>query len=97
MTNLEQLFVMISAVAGSTALWKFFETRLKVKTEQQKEQEQNSDSSQYRNDLKARVEKMSKELELANEQIKALIEEVAILKTENKYLRKEIERLKDKQ
>ena len=96
MTNLEQLFVMISAVAGSTALWKFFETRLRVKAERQKELEENSDTSQYREDLKARVEKLSKDLETANEQIKALIEEVAILKTENKYLRKEIDRLKEK-
>ena len=96
MTNFEQLFVMLTAVAGSTALWKFFETRLKIKSERQKEIEDNSDSAQYRNDLKARVEKLSQDLELANQQIKELIEEVAILKTENKFLHKEIERLKNK-
>lgn len=96
MGNLEQFFVMLTAVAGSTALWKFFETRLKMKTDRQKEKEQNSDSSQYRQDLKARVEKMSQDLEEAQEKILQLTEEVAALRVENTYLKKEIERLKDK-
>lgn len=96
MNNLEQLFVMLTAVAGSTALWKFFETRLKARMDRQKEKEQNSDSSQYREDLKARVEKMSQDLEEAQAKILQLTEEVAELRVENTYLKKEIERLKDK-
>ena len=96
MNNTEQIFLTISAIVGSTALWKFFETRLKVRTERQKEQEQNSDSSQYREDLKQRVEQMSKELEEARQMILVLTEEVAALRTENKYLQKEIDILKSK-
>ena len=96
MNNLEQLFVMLTAVAGSTALWKFFETRLKARMDRQKEREENSDNSQYRNDLKARVEQMSIELKEAQDKILALTEEVAELRVENTYLKKEIERLKDK-
>ena len=96
MNNLEQLFVMLTAVAGSTALWKFFETRLKARMDRQKEREENSDNSQYRNDLKARVEQMSIELKEAQDKILALTEEVAELRVENTYFKKEIERLKDK-
>lgn len=96
MTNLEQLFVMLGGVAGSTALWKFFETRLKIRTEQKQKMMDSSDSSLYRDDMKARIEKMSLDLEEANDKILALIEEVSILKTENKFLKREIERLKEK-
>ena len=96
MTNLEQVFVTISAIAGSTALWKFFETRLKARLEQRNKELESSDSTQYRMDLQNRVEKLSQDLEEANAKILALIEEVSILKTENKYLNQEIERLKNK-
>lgn len=96
MGNLEQFFIMLSAVAGSTALWKFFETRLKMKNDRQKEKEANSDSSLYRMDLMKRVEQMSQELDEAREQILKLTEEVAELRVENTFLKKEIERLKDK-
>ena len=96
MGNLEQFFIMLSAVAGSTALWKFFETRLKMKNDRQKEKEANSDNSLYRMDLMKRVEQMSQELDEAREQILKLTEEVAELRVENIFLKKEIERLKDK-
>ena len=96
MSAIEQLFLTISAIAGSTALWKFFETRLKAKIERQKEMEQNSDTSQYREALKKRVEQMSVELEEARRMILALTQEVAELRTENKYLKKEIDILKSK-
>ena len=96
MTNLEQLFVLLGGIAGSTALWKFAETRLKIRTEQKQKMMDGSDSSLYRDDMKARIEKMSLDLEEANDKILALIEEVSILKTENKFLKREIERLKEK-
>ena len=96
MNTVEQIFITISAIAGSTALWKFFETRLKAKMDRNKEIEQNSDTSQYREDLKKRVEQMSAELEEARQMILALTKEVAELRTENKYLKKEIDILKSK-
>lgn len=96
MNNYEQIFIMIGAVAGSTALWKFFETRMKLKTEQRKEDLMNSDSHQYRLDLQRRVEEMSEALEEANSKILKLTEEVAQLRTENKYLQKEIDILKSR-
>jgi len=96
MSNLEQIFIMIGAIAGSTALWKFFETRMRIKAEQRKEMFDNSDSSQYREDLKERVEKLTKQLEEANKKILALTEKVSALEVENKFLQKEIDILKSK-
>ena len=46
MSALEQFFLMITALAGSTALWKFFETRLKARAEQKKIMIENSDTNQ---------------------------------------------------
>jgi len=96
MSNLEQLFIMLSAVAGSTALWKYFETRLKTRAEQRKLAMENSDGSLYREDLKMRVERLQADLEEATESIIQLTKKVAELETENKYLKKEIEDLKSK-
>jgi len=96
MDSLEQIFITIGAVAGSAGLWKFFESRMKLKAEMRKSDMDNSDSIQYREDLKDRVEKMSQQLEEANEKILALTQKVAELETENKYLIREIDILKRK-
>jgi len=96
MDSLEQIFITIGAVAGSAGLWRFFESRMKLKAEKRKLDMDNSDSIQYREDLKDRVEKMSQQLEEANEKILALTQKVAELETENKYLQREIDILKRK-
>lgn len=96
MDSLEQIFITIGAVAGSAGLWKFFESRMKLKAEMRKSDMDNSDSIQYREDLKERVEKMSLQLEEANQKILALTQKVAELETENKYLIREIDILKRK-
>jgi predicted nuclease with TOPRIM domain len=96
MDSLEQIFITIGAVAGSAGLWRFFESRMKLKAEKRKLDMDNSDSIQYREDLKERVEKMSIQLEEANEKILALTQKVAELETENKYLIREIDILKRK-
>jgi len=96
MDSLEQIFITIGAVAGSAGLWKFFESRMKLKAEMRKSDMDNSDSIQYREDLKERVEKMSQQLEEANQKILVLTQKVAELETENKYLIREIDILKRK-
>lgn len=94
MDNLEQIFITVGAIFGSAGLWKFFEARMRLKAEQRKDSMENSDSIQYREDLKDRVEKMSQSLEEANEKILELTQKVAELETENKYLQREIDILK---
>lgn len=96
MSIIEQLFITITAVAGSGALWKFFSERMRVRAEQRKRMMENNDTTQYRQDLKNRIEEMSKQLEEANQKILQLTEEVAELRTENKFLKKEIDILKNK-
>ena len=96
MNNLEQFFILLTAVASSTAIWKFLEAKLKMKAEQRKQNMENSDSTQYRADLQKRVEEMSQALEEANQKILQLTEEVAELRTENKYLQREIDILKSR-
>ena len=96
MSAIEQLFLTITAIAGSTALWKFFETRLKTRAEQKKLEMTNSDGTLYREDLKMRIERLQADLEEATESIIQLTKKVAELETENKFLKKEIEDLKNK-
>ena len=94
MNNIEQFLITITAIAGSAGLWKFFESRLKIKSEQRREEMQQNDGIQYREDLKDRVEKMSLALEEANKKILELTQKVAELETENRYLHREIDILK---
>jgi len=96
MSELEQIFITLTAIAGSTALWKFFETRLKTRAEQKKLEMENSDGSLYREDMRMRIEQLQKDLEEATDSIIALTKKVAELETENKFLKKEIEELKNK-
>ena len=94
MDSLEQIFITIGAIAGSAGLWKYFETKMKLKEERKKAEIDNDGDLQYREDLKERVEKMSKQLEEANEKILLVTKKVGELEVENKYLQREIDILK---
>ena len=94
MGSSEQILITIGTLAGSAGLWKFFETRLKMRAEQRKDDLRNNDGVQYREDLKERVEKMSLALDEANARILELTQKVAELETENRYLHREIDILK---
>ena len=96
MSVVEQMFLMITAIAGSTAIWKYFETRLKTRAEQKRMMIKEGDGAQYRADLQLRVEKLQKDLEEATQQIIELTKKVAELETENKFLKQDIEDLKGK-
>lgn len=94
MGSSEQILITIGTLAGSAGLWKFFETRLKMRAEQRKDDLRNNDGVQYREDLKERVEKMSLALDEAHAKIIELTQKVAELQTENRYLHREIDILK---
>ena len=96
MTNYEQIFILLGAVVSSTALWKFIEARMRLKAEERKQDMDNSDNSQYRADLKERVETLTIKLEEANQRILELTEKVSKLEVENKFLQKEIDILKSR-
>ena len=103
MDNLTEIVTIVGGVLGTAGIWKFAETRLRVKAEQKKEETQNSDGVQYRDDLKKRVSKLeellvesAKEKDELRSQVLKLTEEVASLRTKVEFLEKENERLKMK-
>jgi len=103
MDNITQIIITIATVAGSAGIWKFFEARLKVKSEEKKNEMQNNDGVQYRDDLKNRVQNLeallaqsSEEKDELRNQVLALTQEVSALRVKVEYLEKENDRLKDR-
>ena len=102
MDNITQIIITVATVAGSAGIWKFFEARLKVKSEERKSELQNNDGVQYRDDLKNRVINMesllaqsSDEKDELRNQVLALTQEVSALRVKVEYLEKENDRLKN--
>lgn len=103
MDNVTQIIITLATVAGSAGIWKFFEARLKVKSEEKKSELENSDGVLYRDDLKNRVRNLEAMLassadekdELRNK-VLTLTEEVSALRIKVEYLEKENDRLKNK-
>lgn len=103
MDNITQIIITVATVAGSAGIWKFFEARLKVKSEEKKSQIENSDGVQYRDDLKNRVRNMeallassAEEKDELRNQVLALTAEVNALRVKVEFLEKENDRLKNK-
>jgi hypothetical protein len=103
MDNLTQIVITLATVAGSAGIWKFFEARLKVKSEEKKSQIENSDGVQYRDDLKNRVRNLeallaasAEEKDELRNQVLALTQEVSALRVKVEFLEKENDRLKNK-
>jgi predicted nuclease with TOPRIM domain len=103
MDNITQIVITLATVAGSAGIWKFFEARLRVKSEERKSQLQNNDGVQYRDDLKDRVRNMesllarsAEEKDELREQVLALTAEVHALRVKVDFLSKENDRLKNK-
>ena len=103
MDNITQIIITVATVAGSAGIWKFFEARLRVKSEEKRSQLENNDGVQYRDDLKNRVRNLESLLatsadekdELRN-QVLALTAEVHALRVKVDFLSRENERLKNK-
>ena len=103
MDNITQIIITLATVAGSAGIWKFFEARLKVKSEEKKSALENNDGVQYRDDLKHRVRNLeqllstsSDEKDELRDQILALTQEVSALRVKVEFLEKENDRLKNK-
>ena len=103
MDNITQIIITVATVAGSAGIWKFFEARLRVKSEEKKSQIENSDGVQYRDDLKHRVRNLetllatsSDEKDELRNQVLLLTQEVSALRVKVEFLEKENDRLKNK-
>jgi hypothetical protein len=103
MDNLTQIIITLATVAGSAGIWKFFEARLRVKSEEKKSELANSDGVQYRDDLKDRVRNLESllaasadEKEELRKNVLDLTAEVHALRVKVEFLEKENEILRRK-
>lgn len=103
MDNITQIIITVATVAGSAGIWKFFEARLRVKSEEKKSEIENSDGVQYRDDLKNRVRNLeallassASEKDELRDQVLALTQEVSALRVKVEFLERENDRLKNK-
>lgn len=103
MDNLTQIIITLATVAGSAGIWKFFEARLKAKTDEKRYEAENNDGVQYRDDLKNRVRNLeallaasASEKDDLRDQVLALTQEVSALRVKVDFLEKENDRLKNK-
>lgn len=103
MDSTVQIIITIIGVLGSGAIWKFMETKITTRSREKREEIQNSDSVQYRDDLKNRVRNLESllaqsadEKDELREQVLALTAEVNALRVKVDYLEKENDRLKSK-
>jgi len=98
-----QIIITLITVVGSAGAWKFFEARMKTKSQEKRDEHRESDGVQYRDDLKNRVnrletllEQTSAEKDKLQKQIVDLIAEVHSLRVKVEFLEKENDRLKNK-
>lgn len=91
-----QIVVTIVGVLGSASIWKYLEARLKANNDSRKEIRQESDTVQFRDELKNRVQRLELLLEESNAKVLELTAAVGRLETEVHFLTKENERLKNK-
>ena len=98
--NVTTVLVTIMTVLFSAGAWKFYEKKIKLKTEL--ELEDRSDQNMYRDDLRDRVRRLEQlltdsavEKDLMRYQILSLTKEVSTLHVKVEYLEKENQRLKN--
>jgi hypothetical protein len=98
--NLTTVLVTMMTVLFSAGAWKFYEKRIKLKTEL--EREDRTDQNMYRDDLRDRVRRLEQlltdgalEKDVMRDQILSLTKEVTALHVKVEYLEKENQRLKN--
>lgn len=101
--NINEIIVPIVGVLSTAGIWQYLQFRQKHKLETQKYHDEASPDVLYRNDLKQRVNKLEQLLEESSREkdemrlrIEQLVGEVAKLRVEVEYLKKENDRLKDR-
>ena len=98
--NVTTVLVTMMTVLFSAGAWKFYEKKIKLKTEL--EREDRTDQNMYRDDLRDRVRRLEQlltdgaiEKDLMRDQILSLTKEVSALHVKVEYLEKENQRLKN--
>jgi hypothetical protein len=98
--NVTTVLVTMITVLFSAGAWKFYERRIKLKTDL--EREDRTDQNMYRDDLRDRVRRLEQlltdgavEKDVMRDQILSLTKEVSMLHVKVEYLEKENQRLKN--
>jgi hypothetical protein len=98
--NVTTVLVTMMTVLFSAGAWKFYERRIKLKTDL--EREDRTDQNMYRDDLRDRVRRLEQlltdgavEKDVMRDQILSLTKEVSTLHVKVEYLEKENQRLKN--
>ena len=98
--NVTTVLVTMMTVLFSAGAWKFYERRIKLKTDL--EREDRTDQNMYRDDLRDRVKRLEQlltdaavEKNVMRDQILSLTKEVSSLQVKVEYLEKENQRLKN--
>ena len=101
--NINEIIVPLIGVLSTAGIWQYLQFRQKHKLETQKYNDGASPDVLYREDLKQRVNKLERLLEESSQEkdemrarIEQLIAEVAKLRVEVEYLKRENDRLKDR-
>ena len=101
MDNLTTAIVTIITVLFSAGAWRFYETKMKLKSVEKKYEK--TDQNMYRDDLRDRVKRLEKllvdsseEKDIMRDQILSLTKEVSALHVKVDFLEKENDRLKNK-
>ena len=98
--NITTVVVTVITVLFSAGAWKFYEKKIKLKTDL--EREDRTDQNMYRDDLRDRVKRLEQlltdgavEKNVMRDQILSLTKEVSALHVKVEYLEKENQRLKN--
>jgi hypothetical protein len=90
--NLTTIIITVITLLFSGGAWKFYE--MIVKNKREKNKEERSEQTIYRNDLRLRVDKLEKDKDECSQRLMELTEKVAALTVELSFIKKENERLK---
>lgn len=100
MENWSQVLITLATALTSAGAWTYWQNRLKVKHEQQKEEK--GEQTMFRDDLRERVAVLEQKLEDAqsekqhlNERLAEVLQELAAYKVRLEFLEKENDRLKN--
>tara|TARA_R110001606_G_scaffold398329_2_gene577103 strand:- start:359 stop:646 length:288 start_codon:yes stop_codon:yes gene_type:complete len=85
------IIITALSVAGGAGAWKFYEFMIRNKRE--KEKEELIDKNSYRDDLKARVEKLENDKDSCQLQLINITSELSAIKVKLEFIEKENDRL----
>ena len=93
-SNITSIIITVVSVLGATGAWKFYE--LLVKQKREREKEDRSEKTIYRDDLKFRVDKLEKGKDECMTSLITINSELAALKIKLEFIEKENNILKIK-